>query len=108
MLAQESEALPWSGSIPAAPFGLVLMAGLAWAAVSQALIRRWTASPDWGDAHRFALVCGGVLACILGGFVVFKVGGALPIDWIGKAILNLAGVAGLIMVGRGMHLRRDT
>ncbi len=96
-----------SGSLPV-PFGLVLAAGLAWAALTLVLVQRWTASPDWCDMHRFAMVCGGVLACMVGGFVVFKVGGALPIDWIGKAVLNMAAVAGLIMLGRRVRLRRLT
>jgi hypothetical protein len=63
-------------------------------------MRRWTSSSNWGDTHRFALVFGGILGCMLGGFAVFKVGGALRIDWIGKAILNVAAVAWLITIGR--------
>jgi hypothetical protein len=42
---------------------------------------------------------------MLGGFVVFKVGGALRIDWIGKAILNVAAVAWLIALGRAIERR---
>ena len=63
-------------------------------------------SPNWRDAHRFALVFGGVLACMIGGFVVFKVGGALRIDWIGKAVLNATAVAWLISLG-GTVKRRE-
>jgi len=48
------------------------------------------AQGNWGDMHRFALVLGGVVAWMLGGFVVFKVAGALRIDWIGKGVLNAA------------------
>jgi|SRR5580658_154962 hypothetical protein len=88
------------GSLPGVPYSLALGAGLAWCGLTLFLMRRWTSSSDWGDAHRFALVFGGILGCMLGGFAVFKIGGALRIDWIGKAILNVAAVAWLIMIGR--------
>ena len=88
------------GSLPDFPFPFALAAGLAWSVLTLFLLWRWTSSPGWGDAHRFDLVFGGVLGCMLGGFVVFNVGGALRIDWIGKAILNVAAVAWLITVGR--------
>ena len=90
------------GSVPAVPFSLALAAGLAWCGLTLFLMRRWTSSSNWGDTHRFALVFGGILGCMLGGFAVFQLGGALRIDWIGKAILNAAAVAWLIMVGRTM------
>jgi hypothetical protein len=94
---------PWAafillgfGFFPAVPFRPVLAGGLVWAVLTFLLMRRWTSSPDWGDAHRFALVFGGILACMLSGFVVFKVGGALRIDWIGKIVLNVTAVAWLL------------
>jgi hypothetical protein len=88
------------GVLPSIPFGLVLAAGLGWAGFTFLLMQRWTSSTDWSDAHRYAVVFGGVLACMLGGFVIFKVGGALRIDWIGKAVLNAAAVAWLIGMGQ--------
>jgi len=89
-----------SGIIPGVPFGLVLASGLAWAALTFFLVRRWTSASGWSDAHRFALVFGGVLACTLGGFVVFKISGALRIDWIGKAVLDAAAIAWLLSFWR--------
>lgn len=106
---------PWAafvllgfGSLPALPFAPVLAAGIAWAAITFLLVRRWTSSANWGEAHRFALAFGGVLACMLGGFVVFKVGGALRIDWIGKAVMNVAALAWLLYVGHTVKLRKKT
>ena len=32
---------------------------------------------------------------MLGGFVVFKIGGALRIDWIGKAVIDMAAILSL-------------
>ena len=93
------------GSVPTIPFVPVLAAGCAWASLTFFLVRRWTSSPNWRDFHRFALVLGGVLACMLGGFVVFKVGGALRVDWIGKLVMNVAAAAWLLSVGRSVAHR---
>ena len=65
------------------------------------LVLRWTSASDWGEQHRYALVLAGVISCCLGGFLVFKVGGALRIDWIGKTICNTAAILWLI----AMHPR---
>jgi hypothetical protein len=104
---------PWAafalfgfGTYPNIPYTLVLGGGLTWGAVTLFLLMRWTASPGWGDSQRYALVFGGVLACMIGGFAVFKVGGALRIDWIGKAVLNAATLVWLIVLGRRERSRR--
>jgi hypothetical protein len=70
-------------------------------------VRQWTSSPDWSDAHRFALVLGGVVAGMFGGFVVFRVGGALRIDWIGKAVLDAAAIAWLLSFWRNIGVTCD-
>jgi hypothetical protein len=83
--------LGWgTGSLPKVPVGVALAGGLGWAILAFCLVWRWISSFDWGDTHRLALVLGGVTAWMLGGFVVFKVAGALRIDWIGKGVLNAA------------------
>ncbi len=97
--------LPGFGSLPKVPYLLALAAGLAWCGLTLFLMGRWTSSAGWNDLHRFALVFGGILGCMLGGFVVFKVGGALRIDWIGKTLLNVAAVAWLVAVGQGVGRR---
>ncbi len=98
---------PWTafvliayGTFPQIPLGWVLTAALAWAALPLLLMIRWTRKSMWGDPQRYAMVFGAVLACTLGGFVLFKVSGALPIDWIGKSILNAAFMAWLVLLGR--------
>jgi hypothetical protein len=101
--------LGWGdGSLPTLPFQVVLVVGLAWTGFTFFLLRRWTSSQNWGDTNRFALVFGGVLASMLGGFVVFKIGGALRMDWIGKAVLNAGALASLIALGRTIERREAT
>jgi hypothetical protein len=96
------------GSLPEVPFGSVLAAGLSWAVLTFFLVGRWTACERWGDQHRFALVFGGVLACMLGGFWVFRTGGALRIDWIGKAVLNMIALFGLFRLGSSLTNTKGT
>jgi hypothetical protein len=83
--------LGWgTGVLPNIPAGIALAAGLGWAIIAFYLVCSWTSRFDWGDTHRVALVLGGVVAWMLGGFVVFGVSGALRMDWIGKGVLNAA------------------
>ncbi len=90
------------GAFPAVPWGLAFAGGLAWAGLAILLVRRWAIGRGWSDRHRFALVLGAVVACMLGGFVVFAIGGALRIDWVGKGILDLAAVLWLASLGRSI------
>jgi hypothetical protein len=93
--------LGWGTGIRGAPsFKTVLVLGLAWATLTFFVALRWTSARNWNDRHRFAIVIGGVLGCALGGFVVFWVGGALRMDWIGKAVFDAAALAWLALVGR--------
>ena len=103
---------PWSafilvgfGFFLTAPVRLVMVVALSAATLTFFLIRRWTRASNWRDTHRFAIVFGGILACMLGGFVVLRFVGALRVDWIGKIILNAAAIAWLISVGRATKLR---
>jgi hypothetical protein len=105
--------LPWGamvllgyGDAPGVPFGWVLAGSLAWAGLAGALFGRWSARPGWSDGHRYAAVVGAIAACMLAGFVVFLGGGAKPVDWIGKLILNLAATAWLAALGRKVWRRR--
>jgi hypothetical protein len=105
---------PWSilvllgfGAAPTVPFRIPMIAGVAWVCAVLLLITRWTSSRDWNDLHRFALVLGGLLACMMGGFVIFAVGGALGIDWIGKAILNVLALLAMVKLGRQLQHQQE-
>ncbi len=99
--------LPWTvlvllgfGAAPSVPAEVPLIGGIAWVCAVLVLVMRWTSSRGWDDRHRFGLAFGGVAACMAGGFVIFAVGGALPIDWTGKVILNVIAVLWLARFGR--------
>jgi hypothetical protein len=89
------------GNWPGIPFQWALLSGLVWAGLAVILVERWSTAPNWSDAHRYALVFGGVVACMLGGFLMYQMGfGASRVDWIGKIVLNMAALAWLIRVRR--------
>jgi hypothetical protein len=100
---------PWAAAVevgfgnwPLIPYWWALAVGSAWAGLTLILIKRWTSCANWGDAHRYALVFGGVIACMLGGFGMYRmggVGGVLTVDWIGKGVLNLAAAGWLVWFG---------
>ncbi len=92
------------GVAPTIPFVIPMIAGIGWAGTAFWLVMRWTSLQDWQDMHRFAVVFGGVGACMVAGFLVFRIGGALPIDWISKLIFNL--VAVFLLARLGQQLRR--
>lgn len=84
-------------NIPVAP-AVPLAAGVLWAALTFFAIRRWSSGAGWGDLHRWALVFGAILVCMVGGF-----GGSSVwprVDLIGKIVLNAIAVLALIALGR--------
>jgi len=104
--------LPWFGlvflaygAVPSVPSWIPLVSGIALAAVAYALIADWSRSPAWQDSSRLALIFGGLIASMVAGFLVFAFGGALPIDVIGKLILNVIAIMLLIRMIRGQITR---
>jgi hypothetical protein len=107
--------LPWFalvflayGAVPTLPAPIPMIAGLAWAGVAFALIDRWSRRPTWQDPSRLALLSGGLVASMLAGFVVLKLGGAPPIDIIGKLCLNVIAVLALMLLARRIRSRMST
>jgi len=81
------------GLAPSLPVVIPVALGLAWAAGTFFLVRYWSTSQHWGDAHRVAFIFGALMASMLPGFVTSGI--VLPIDFIGKAVLNVIAVLGL-------------
>lgn len=90
------------GGAPHLPFWIPMVGGVVWAALSLILISHWASGSDWREMHNFALVFGALLASMLAGYMILA-GGALLMDWIGKAVLNVAAV--VLMIGLAQRVR---
>ena len=106
-LAAFGLALPWFsliflayGLMPDLPVAVPMFGGIFLAGFAFFLLSRWSRSPAWRDSSRLALSFGAILASMLAGFLVFALGGALPIDVIGKLVLNAIAVVLLIRLAR--------
>jgi hypothetical protein len=82
------------------PFWLALAAGLLWAGGVLLATVVWSRSSGWEDAHRLALVTGALVAAMLAGLAIFLIGGAGPVDLVGKVVLDVAAVVLLVRVNR--------
>jgi hypothetical protein len=60
------------------------------------LIGRWTTASGWQDRHRWALSFGGLLVCMIAGFL--GAGGWSRMDTIAKAIMNAIAVGWMIIL----------
>jgi hypothetical protein len=81
---------------PTFPAVIAFVGGIAWAGAAWLVITRWSARRGWQDLHRLALVFGACVASMLAGFVLHVV--VLPIDVIGKLVLNVIALFGLFFL----------
>jgi hypothetical protein len=89
-------------TIPNIPALIPVTAGLILAGGVLILVRALSARIDWGDAHRIAIVVGGLAASMLAGF--WASGIVLAIDFAGKIIFNA--VAAVLLVFLVLKIRR--
>src|SRR5262249_30382470 len=82
------------GVAPTVPAVAPLVFGFLLALIAYAVVRRWSGSFAWRDTHRLALISGALFASMLLGFLASGV--SLPIDVIGKLVLNIVAVLGLV------------
>jgi hypothetical protein len=80
-----------------------LLAGVAWAALAIFVIQRWSSAAGWDDMHRWALSFGALFSSMAAGFL----GSSLwpRMDVIGKIILNIIAVIGMIALARAIRRR---
>jgi len=88
---------------PALSAVIALFGGIAWACIAWLVITHWFARHRWQDIHRLALVFGACVASMLAGFVLHVV--VLPIDIIGKLLLNVIAVLWLAFLARRISHR---
>ncbi|HVY85657.1 MAG TPA: hypothetical protein VG943_11020 [Caulobacterales bacterium] len=88
------------GMDPTIPPAIVLGLTFVVAALALWLVPAWAAHPKWRDAHRYALVFGGVVGNSAAGFLGYL--GATPIDFWGKAATN--GIALILLIVLGTRI----
>jgi len=85
------------------PLSIPLASASVWGIGTFLLIGRWTTASDWEDRHRWALTFGGLLVCMLAGFL-----GAAAwsrTDTMAKAVMNFAAVVGMLQLRRKIGRR---
>jgi hypothetical protein len=87
---------------PHVAFGMVMAAGVVWAALAYLLLGGLARTAHWSDVHRWALTFGATLLCMIAGFSGSS--NWKPIDFYGKVALNVAAVAAFLLLQS--HVRR--
>jgi hypothetical protein len=92
------------GVAPAIPAVAPVAFGLLLAAVAYGVVSRWSASIAWQDIHRLALISGALYASMLLGFLASGI--RLPIDVVGKLVLNVLAIVGISYLARMIRRRK--
>ncbi len=88
---------------PPVPAWVAVIAGCAWAIVAFLILRNISSRPGWGDLHRWALIFGAMLVCMLCGFLGSNAWPA--IDLVGKVVMNLVALIWMLWFGRTIRRR---
>ena len=80
------------------PLWIPMVAASLWGLAAFVLIGRWTTATGWRDIHRWALSFGGLLVCMIAGFL--GAAGWSRMDTIAKAVMNLVAVACMAVLAR--------
>ncbi len=93
----------WARSVPA--FVPLLLAVIL-AGVLIVVLGGWTRRPGWSDGHRLAMVSGALLTSMAVGFGSNDLPD--PVTLIGKIVLNVVAVVGLVLLARKVRHRAST
>ena len=91
------------GSMPYLPVWVAIVYGSAWSIAAFLLFQWWTSSPAWSEIHSVAAASGALMASMVMGFL------AVPwtrMDLIGKIVLDVAAVAGMVYLTWKVHGRK--
>lgn len=92
----------FAASAPA-PAQVVFVAGVLWAVLAAAVVRRWESAGNWGRMHEYALVFSAAVVCMVSSLL--QSSAWARVDQVGAAIMDLIALACLIALGR--KLARD-
>ena len=94
------------GAVPTLPVLIPFLGSLILGGLGFTLLKSWTSSSGWQDAHRLALMIGIIVATGWGGFivltmnVVFTMSNALMIDRVGQVGFNAIAILLLVFLSR--------
>jgi MFS family permease len=90
----------FKGASPVVP----MIIGLAWIGVGLFVVSRISTALNWQDRHRLALIFGASIASMLGG--TLEVLADVPIDIVGKFVVDLIAIGLFIWFAVRVHKRR--
>jgi hypothetical protein len=88
---------------PPAPAWIAVIAGCVWVVTALLALRHMSNRPGWGDLHRWALIFGAMLVCMLGGFLGSSTWAG--IDIIDKAVMSLVALIWMLWFERSLRRR---
>lgn len=91
------------GSMPKLPVWIAISSALTYALIAFLVYKRWTARSGWGELHSVLAASGALLASMIMGFLE---GNWSRVDLIGKIVLDLAAVLGMIYLTRKTLAKR--
>lgn len=102
--------LAWFGLIgqnfaphPVQPFWILIVVGIAWAALAFIGFTRWSSRPAWNDVHCFAAVFGATLACMAAPYLTIA---TWPkIDMMGVMIFDAVALIGFLLLAKNVRER---
>ncbi|MGC2447519.1 MAG: hypothetical protein WA477_07740 [Candidatus Sulfotelmatobacter sp.] len=85
------------GSMPKLPVWIAISSALTYALIAFLIYEWWTARAGWGELHSLLAASGALLASMIMGFLE---GNWSKVDLIGKIVLDLAAVLGMLYLAR--------
>ncbi|HKT89396.1 MAG TPA: hypothetical protein VJQ59_13220 [Candidatus Sulfotelmatobacter sp.] len=90
------------GSMPRLPVWIAIWSALIYALIAFLIYKWWTSRSGWGELHSVMAASGALLASMIMGFVE---GNWSKVDLIGKIVLDLAAVLGMIYLAAKTRAR---
>ena len=93
------------GADTSLPVVVPIIVSIGMAGISIFLMRYWSNSSNWNDEHRVYLISGAIIANMVAGFVASGI--SLPIDFIGKLILDIIAVIMLVYLTKRINTHNN-